>query len=365
MDTAVVTREHTTTGAARHLVHRPQPWEHTGPAAAPPAAEEFVLTGELPTGHPLLNDGPRHFHDMQAAAEMLREVGEFIGRDRFGVPAERSGIFYRVGIDVTDLAPWRVRAGAAGPGRLTTVMRVRPDKVVDGVPRALEFRTALEIDEVPCGTGSANLVFLAPMVHRNHRTHSRRAALDAVRGPGGRPHPAAGSTRMPVREPAREQVRGSAYESAHESAYEFAHDPVDAGEVGRGDPRNVLLHAPSALAHGRLSAAVHVPPHWPAGRCGGDGDGHVPALALLEALRQTSLLAVGRGHGMAAGRSTLAALQVHVRGYAEADLPMRCAAVAGRPGRDAEGRRTASLTLTLAQAGRTVLEATTTVVEDH
>lgn len=330
MDTAVIAAGPTTAGtAARHLVHRPQPWERHGRAAVPPVAEEFVLMGDLTSGHPLFDEGPGHFHDVVAAADMVREVGEFIGRTHFGVPAERTGIFYRVGVEVADIGLWRTRPGAA-PGRLTTTMGVRPDKVIDGVPRALEFRTALEIDDVPCGTGTANLVFLAPMVHRNHREHSRLAALGAAAGTGRQAPPGA---------------------------------PVDPEEVGRRDPDNVLLHDPAGPHNGRLSVGVSLPPHRL-----GDGaarDGHVPAPVLLESLRQTSLLAVGRGYGLAPGRSLLASLQVHVRGYAEADLPLRCAAVAGRPGRDAAGRRTAALTLTLTQAGRTVLEATTVVVEDH
>ncbi|RSS54428.1 hypothetical protein EF912_17230 [Streptomyces sp. WAC07061] len=330
MDTAVIAAGPTATrAAARHLVHRPQPWDRHGGAAAPPVAQEFVLLGDLTSAHPLFDDGPAHFHDVVAAADMLREVGEFIGRTHFRVPGNRTGIFYRVGIESRDIGPWRTRPGSA-PARLATTMSVRPDKVIDGVPRALEFRTALEIDDVPCGTGTANLVFLAPMVHRDHREHSRLAALSSV---AGQDRPAA------------------------------AVAPVDPEEVGRRDPANVLLHGPRGPRDGRLSVGVSVPPHWLGERAARDG--HVPAPALLESLRQTSLLAVGRGHCLEPGRSALASLQVHVRGYAEADLPLRCAAVTGRPGRDAAGRRTAPLTLTLTQAGRTVLEATTVVVEDH
>lgn len=316
----------------RHLVHRPRTWEHHGLSPVEDASEEFALAADLPRDHPLLNDGPGRFHDIQAASEMVREVGEFIGQCHFGVPANRTGIFYRFGIDVPDLAAWRTRPG---PARLTATLVVTPDKMIGGVPRALDFRTALEIDDVRCGTGSANVVFLPPVLRRSHREQSRATAFAAAGGtgrPGGTP----------------------------------AADPgtlVDPADVGRSDPANVMLHGASRPSHGRLSVGVSVPPLWPSAQ--GAGDGHVAALVLLETLRQASLLAALGTHQLAPARCALASLRVHFRGYAEPDLAMRCAAVSGVLEHDGQGRRRAPVTLTLTQAGRTVLEAVTKVVEDH
>ncbi|MGW6704448.1 AfsA-related hotdog domain-containing protein [Streptomyces sp. NPDC054956] len=313
----------------RHLVHRPRTWEHHGLSPVEDASEEFALAADLPHDHPLLNDGPGRFHDIQAASEMVREVGEFIGQCHFGVPANRTGIFYRFGIDVPDLAAWRTRPE---PARLTATLVVTPDKMIGGVPRALDFRTALEIDDVRCGTGSANVVFLPPVLRRSHREQSRATAFAAAPGPA---RPLAGD-------------RGA---------------PVDPADVGRSDPANVMLHDASRPSHGRLSVGVSVPPLWPSAQ--GAGDGHVPALVLLETLRQTSLLAALGTHQLTPARSALASLRVHFRGYAEPDLAMRCAAVSGVLEHDGQGRRRAPVTLTLTQAGRTVLEAVTKVVEDH
>ncbi|MDG4860565.1 AfsA-related hotdog domain-containing protein [Streptomyces sp. T-3] len=317
--------ELTTAGSgARRLVHRLRSWEPLGPTESPDIEEEFVLSGDLPHAHPLLSDGPGGFHDLQAATEMVREVGEFIGQTHFKVPADRAGIFYRLAIATRDISSWRT--GAAAP-RLTTTLRVRPDKVIDGVPRALEFRTALHIDDMPCGSGTANVVFLPPVVHRNHRARSRSSALSA-----------------PQQEA---QVLGP---------------PVRPEEVGRTAPGNVLVHGPAELTHGRMSVGVRIPADWPLPEQ--TAHTHVPALVQLETLRQTALLTVARAHGLATERCTLASLKVHFRGYSEADLAMRCAAVAGLCGQDGHGRRQAQVTLTLAQAGRAVLEAVTTVVED-
>jgi hypothetical protein len=319
-------------GGGRTLVHRQRSWEPFGVAGAPGGEEEFVLCGELPLTDPVLGGGGR-FHDLQAAAEMVRDTGELIGQSHFGVPAGRLGVFYRFALATRDVSAWRT---GEQPARLTCALRVRPDKVIDSVPRALELRIALEIDEVPCGGGAANVVFLPPVTHRNHRMYSRGRVL---------------ATAAAAAAPAV---------------------PVDPGEVGRGAAGAVLVHSPAVLGGGRLTVGVRAPGapepggQSPGGQAPGGQvpGGQVPALVQLETLRQTSLLAAGRVHRLVAERCTLAALKVHFRGYAEPGVAMRCAAVAGGCGRDGEGRRQAPVTLTLTQGGRAVVEAVATVVED-
>lgn len=315
-------------GAPRGLIHRQRSWEPFGLSDADADhGQEFVLTGELPTAHPLLAAGSHRFHDLQTAVDMVRETGEFIGQTHFSVPANRTAVFYRIAVATQDISAWRTAAGAGDRAPLlTSELRVRPDKVIDGVPRALRFAALLSIDDMPCGSGSADVVFLPPVVHRNHRVLSLATVLAASDG-----EPAAGR-------------------------------PADPAEVGRSHPDTVLVHGPFELTHGRLSATVRVPEGWPLPD--GSAEGHVPGLVQLEALRQTSLLAAGRMHHLATDRCTLGSLKVHFRGYAEPDLPMRCSAVVGLCARDAEGRRLSPVTLTLAQSGRAVLEAVATVVED-
>ena len=313
---------HQTATQSHHLVHRPRTWEPHGLPLPEQAGEEFVLTGPLPVIHPVLNDGPDTFHDIQAAAEALREAGEFIGRCHFGIPADHIALFYRCELDTSDIAPWRVTPGAS---QLTASMTVTPGRVIDTTPRALRFETALDIDGAPCGTVSAELLFLAPLLHRSHdapRPHDTRPSPDAR-------HP-----------------RGAA---------------VAATDVGRTQPANVLLRNPSGTSRGRLTVDVALSEdrRQPAG-----AGPHVPALTLFETIRQTSLLTAGRAWKPAPHRSMLTSLHMDYRGYAEAGRDMRCAAVSGTPSRDGQGRRTAPVTLTLTQSGRTVVEAVTTVTED-
>jgi len=317
MERAPGTGRQRSAAAVRHLVHLPRSWLHPV-AAAPDVEEEFVLAGELADGLGPFGERAGRHHDLRAAAEMVREAGEFIGHTHFGVPAARVGVFYRFDLRADDVTPWRVRSS---PAPLDLHLRVRPDKVVDGVPRVLEFAIAPRIDDVPCGSGSASVVFLAPTVHRAHRERSVAAlaaaadAAGAARGaPAGRVAPA---------------------------------------DVGRPHAGDVLLHRPATPGPGQLAVDVALPPST------------VPAHALLlEAVRQTALLTAWRAYALKPAHSTLGALRVHFRGYADPELPMRCTAVWDRLGKDADGRRLTPVTLSLIQAERAVLEATASVVED-
>ena len=324
MTSSTFDENHQSATQSHHLVHRPRTWDPQGLLLPEQPGEEFVLTGPLPPSHPVLGDGPATFHDIQAAAEALREAGEFIGHYHFGIPADHTALFYRCALDTSDIAPWRV---TPGPSQLTASMTVTPDRVIDTTPRALRLDTKVDIDGAPCGTVSAELLFLAPLLHRSPAAHNRRG------GSGG---------------PARSVPVG-------------ASTPVAPAEVGRADPSHVLLRNPSTASHGRLTVDVALSEdrRQPAG-----AGPHVPALTLFETVRQTSLLTAGRSWKPAPHRVMLTSLHMHYRGYAEADRDMRCAAVPGTPSHDGQGRRTAPVTLTLTQSGRTVLEAVTIVTED-
>ncbi|MCE3034460.1 AfsA-related hotdog domain-containing protein [Streptomyces sp. CMSTAAHL-2] len=316
-------------GTARHLIHCPLSWGNC--LDTPGLGEEhFVLADRLPRDHPLFNDGPAHFHDMQVVTESVREIGEFVGHRYFGVPTERTGLFYRYDLRLTDLAPWRARPG--GGSRLSTRLRAVPTHVVNGIPRGVEFHTEVSIDGTPCAVGSASLVFLTPALYRNQLAFAQpgRTAPEE--------HGRAAVTVPPT--------------AAHR---------VPAAEVGRADAGNVLVSDPERLPSGRLSTWVrtqHVAPVF-TGR-----EGRLAGLHVLEALRQSALLSAGRRHGLASARCTLAASRVHFRGSADAGPPLRCVAVAGEVEPDPDGRARVPVTLTLTQGRKAVAEATAVVVQD-
>ncbi|MCZ4095971.1 hypothetical protein G3I60_12115 [Streptomyces sp. SID13666] len=315
----------------RHLIHCPPSWDHYLLDAPSVGEEHFVLAGELPRAHPLFNDGPGHFHDAQIVTETIREIGEFVGHRYFGVPQDRPGLFFGFNLHLTELRAWRTdwaNATDSGTARMTTGITAKPANAMNGVPRGLDFQIDVKINDMPCCTGTAGLVFLMPQLHRNHLAHNRqalRAAPELDDAPDG------------------------------------ALRPVDPAEVGRSAVSNVVVSEPSESSRGRLTTWVLTdnpnPVFAPEG-------GHLSGTHLLESLRQTSLLAAGRAFGLAPARSTPTSSEVHFRSYAEPELPLRCTAVPGALGRDEYGRPAVPVTLTVTQRRRAVAEARTTVVQD-
>lgn len=330
--TAAVARE-ASAEIAHHLIHRPSPRAYFALDAPSPGEEHFTLVGETPVAHPLFNDGPGHFHDLQIATGTVRDVGELVGHRYFGVPEDRPGLFYRFALDLTDLSAWRTDPAGSRPVIMETRIRARPANVVAEVPRGLDFHLDVRIDGRSCATGSAGMVFLMPKLYRKHVAHAReamRAVPELGDAPDGPPRPA------------------------------------DAGEVSRHAEGNVVISEPTDASRGRISTWVLSAPVSPVFDDADEGPrGQFSGLHLLEALRQSSLLTAGRTHGLEPDRSTLGACQVHFRGQAARDLPLRCVAVAGPLGRDAEGRPTVPVTLTLTQQRWAVAEARTTVVQDY
>ncbi|MFE0463354.1 AfsA-related hotdog domain-containing protein [Kitasatospora sp. NPDC058965] len=313
--------------AIRHLVHQSPDWDRYLLETPSTGEERFTLAGRMPDHHPLFNDGPGTFHDLQVVAELIGELGEFVGQRYFGIAAARTGLCYRFDLAVTELDHWRVEPAG---NRLTTRLRVLPVHEFGGAPRSLAFHYELEMDGAPCCTGSADIVFLTPVLSRSYSRLSRGRALALLQ-------------QQDAEDPPR-----------------LSTEPVAPLLVGRGKPANVLVAEPALLTGPRLVTQVLVPESHPAF----PEQQHTPGLLLLEAVRQAALLAAGQVRGLDPERSTLAGVRMHHRGYAEPDLPLRCSVLPGVLERDTAGRPVVPLTLTLTQHGRTVAQAGATVVQD-
>ncbi|MEV6110310.1 AfsA-related hotdog domain-containing protein [Streptomyces sp. NPDC051940] len=313
-----------------HLIHRAPVGDRYFLQAPSLGEENFSLAAELPVDHPLFNDNSGVFHDMLVATETIREVGEFIGHRYFSIPEDRPGLFYQFTLTVTDASAWRADpVRDADPVPLTSHIRARPANVVNDVPRGLDFQLDVSVADARCAEGTARLVFLNSNVHRKHVEHTRRATLSTPELDDSPDGPLV---------------------------------PVDPAETGRRSARNVVISEPMRAAQGWLTSWLlteNVDPVFDT------ASGQLTALHLLEALRQSSLVAAGRAHGLRAESSTLGSIQVHFRGQAELDLPLRCVAVAGPLGHDAEGRSSVPVTLTVTQRRRSVAEARTVVIQDH
>ncbi len=322
--------------AARHLIHCPPSWDRYLLEAPGSSEEHFVLAGDLPAAHPLFNDGSGHLHDPQLLTDTVREIGEFVGHQYFGVPQDRPGLFHRFGLDLTGTAPWRTRPGPSpspgpGPGphraRLLTRLAVRPVHGMAGVPRGLEFRLETAIDDVVCATGSAGLVFLMPALHRNHVAQSRRALRTAP---------------------------------TERTSYEEHSWPVSPAEVGRRSEANVVVREDLAAAAGPGRLATWIVPRPDEPVFAGPGGGGLSGLLLLEGLRQSALLTAARSGLVDVDRAVLGSFDVRLTGYAAEDLPLRCTVVAEPVARGRE----LEAALTVTQNGRPVADARARVVQD-
>ncbi|MEU3961708.1 AfsA-related hotdog domain-containing protein [Streptomyces buecherae] len=312
-------------GATSHLIHRPRSSEHYLLDAPCTGEEHLVLVCRTPLGHPLFNDGPGHFHDTQGAAGMAREVGEFIGHQFFGLPAEQHAVQARLRLRITHLAAWRARPEQAD---LTVRVRARPT----GVPRGVEMRSELSPHDVECATGTASLAFLPPDPPLQYAPPLRPAVPSPEEREGGDAHGA----------PQR---------------------PAAAAEVGRGSPANVVVSEPAEAApYGRFVTQLLASTYHRV--FAAEGGGHLSGMLLLEAMRQTALLGAGRTYGLAPSRATMATSRVLFRARAEPGLPLTRTAVPGPLGRDARQRPSVPVTVTLTQYGRRVAEATSTVLQD-
>ncbi|MFJ7906053.1 AfsA-related hotdog domain-containing protein [Kitasatospora sp. NPDC096204] len=300
----------------RHLVHCPPSWDHYLLAAPATGEDRFLLTGDMPGDHPLFNDGPGQFHDPLVVAEALQETGEFIGRQYFGIAADRPGLYQRFGLRLTDLAAWRT---GPDPARMTVELWAAPTGAASGAPSGLDLRLDVSLDDVPCATGAAALAF-------------------APAGRGGPGWPLRAAWPAPA-------VR-----------------PVTPAEVGRLDPANVVVAEPTPAPSGRLSTWVLPSRQNPA--LGAAAGGRLSGTLLLEAVRQCAVLTAGRAVGLVPERSVPAGCEIRFHGRPRSASPVRCAAVPGALDRDAAGRPAVPVTVTLVQDRVTVGEARTLVVQD-
>lgn len=291
--------------------------------SVPAAGEQhFVLRDDMPVGHPLFNDTPNP-HDPLMFVELIRRAGLHVGHRNFGVPAERPALFYRFALRLSDPAVWQECAEGA---RLALEMRAEPTRTVAGVPRSLRLGGTLRLDGAEGCSGSAELVFVTPTVARNHRATSRLAALARTPADGGP---------RPGRRPAAPSL------------------------VGRCTPDSVVVSQPVRQG-ATLTTTVLVDPSHPVFFT--EATDSVPGLLLVEALRQSALLAVA-SDGAAPCPTALNRLSVHLRGHAELDLPLLCTARTEPGGIDGTGRRLTRTLLTLRQAGRITAQAEAVTAE--
>ncbi len=294
---------------AFHLVHRSPSWDNLAVDTPSRGDERFTVSGELPSGRGPAGPHDGYFHDWQFLTELVRETGSFVGYQHFGVASYLPAQFSVFELELHDPAAWRADDDRTS---VTVDLRVRPSQVLDGAPHRLLLDCAVLLNARPCARVRAALGFLVPMP-----VHTPDPAGPAV--------------------------------------------AVRPGDVGRVSAESVLLGTPMLSSHGRLVSPVLIPGELPG--LGAPPGRPVPDLALVEVVRQASLLCARLSCGLRPRLSTTTSLAVRRRGSAVAGAPLHCTAVPGTLGVDAQGHPCVPVTLTVHQGSRAVLEATSEVYQ--
>jgi len=302
--------------ATRHLIHRPKSTVHFLLDSRCTQEERFALAGDMPSDHPLFNDGLGQVHDPLMFVEIARHVGAFIGRRYFRVPLDRDCRFNSIEFALTTPAAWRVGESHA---HMAMDIYAAPAPTINGI-QGLRLRGMMEIDGIAGCTGHADLSFLTPDVHRHRRTASR---------------PWAGARDLG-----------------------YGRTPADPQTVGRRDARNVVVSAPvgtdDALSTQLLVDSQH-PLFFP------ESSEVVPAILLVEAIRQTSMLTASRTRGFSALHTCVTHASVHFPGNAALDAPLTCTAEAHPIAGSSEENSSARIRLKIDQLDRVVAEAEVTL----
>jgi len=304
----------------RQLVHRAAVAETFPTDATRTGDDRYLIAAQLPRTHSLYNDGPTQYHDLLLLSEVVRQAGTLVSHRFYDVPVGAIFPLRRAQIEISDLD---ALATTNVPGELVIDMTMSELKRLSGALTGTTMNARLVIDGRPVGTASGSGHFVQ---------ESSYAALRRNRPPAGEP-----AALSPVR-------------------------PAQADRVGRGDLRNVVV------------GELRRDPDGPGRSCAVLADtshpsffdhpqDHLPGMLLLEAYRQTALLAVADACAWAPQSLLVIACDAAFLRFAELDLQARCTAIVGSPVLPRHGAAWVPVTLTLTQRGATLSEATVLVAD--
>ncbi|WP_431679611.1 ScbA/BarX family gamma-butyrolactone biosynthesis protein [Kitasatospora sp. KL5] len=293
---------------SRKLVHKAAVSEVFLTDSARAAADSYLLAAQWPRDHAVFQPGPGGTADSMVIIETVRQATMFTFHEYYGIPLELPFVARSFDFQLTDCQA--ARATAAAPQEVTLDLAVDMQAGCR-VGRRMPFRTHTVVHAGagrPCARVTIGGEILAPALYQRLRG-ARPAGTDLPRGTAGRP----------------------------------AATPA---QVGRRRPDDVVLLAaePGDGARWRLRVDQDHPTFFD------HGSDHVQAVLLLEAIRQSGLLADAPHDG--ASNEVLTGLRVEFHAYGEFGAPILLDA---QPSGGAPGSRT--VRATAAQAGRTIAEA--------
>jgi len=271
-------------GVSRELVHKAAVEQVLVTDFVELGELEFASAGQAPRAHAYFNDAIAPHYDALMMLESGRQA--FVTAAHAMVDVPRASQFTFVGVDLQVERLDALRLGAE-PASLVWCARLIGPRILRGEPVGAGAVGELLIDGVRCAAITGVGVFMSERMYRILRRRPHGLPDEAPVGTGARLSPAA---------------------------------------VGRRDPANVVIgeleHRDGALHTGVVVDRSHT-------TFFDHPLDHVPAMLLVEALRQTAVVAVAQTHGLRPEALHLSRVDVKYHRYAELDGRIGCAATAG------------------------------------
>lgn len=273
----------------RRLVHRDAVHEVLLTDVVELEEDHYAVGCQLSRSHPLFGDRRGDHHDTLMLMEAGRQATVVIAHEFCGVSREWAFIANRMKAEVGDPAPLLDGDAMA---EATIEMRTSDKRHrEDGLLTAMRFDVAVSISERHVADMGGGLMFMPATDYRSLRGHVR--AGKRLGGPSP-PRP----------------------------------EPLPAAAVGRFNPRNVVIGpAGERSANGERRFEMVVDRGHPS--LFDHPLDHVPAIFLLEALRQSAVATAAEEAGLAPEQALPVSCAARFDDFAELELPVECVATVG------------------------------------
>ena len=305
----------------RRLVHRASIAETFLTDAAEVGQDRFLVAAQLPRSHSMYNDGTGRYHDLLLLAEVVRQAGTLLSHRFYGVPEGSVFPLRRAQIEITELDA-TARSDAAS--ETVADVRISDHERQAGQLSSMSLNADLIIDGQRAGSASGAMHFVS------------RSSYDTLR----RDRPPSDSDASPA-----------------------AVARAEARRVGRCDARNVVVGELQRAGQAGHSCRVVADTRHPS--FFDHPQDHLPGMLLLEAFRQTALLAVADACAWAPDSLVVVACDAKFARYAELDLEANCSASVGEPRLPRRGEPWVPVSLRVTQQGATLCDAVVRVADAH
>jgi hypothetical protein len=252
--------------------------------------DRFECAGQLPRSHAFFNDGPAGWHDPLLVLEAARQAGLLISHRYLDVPLGYQFLVTKIYVTVEDHDACRRRSE---PSETVFDISVPKRHHREDVLTGIDIDQRISIDGAPSHTAGGGFMFLTPEQY----------------------------------ELLREQVRVA--RNLETDSTTSAPQAADPAEVGRADPRNVVISSPAPAEAGEgFAGAVVVDPTHPS--LFDHPLDHVPGTVLLETYRQAATASASLAHGLDPSDLCIAECRARFGAFAEHELPIRWDCRVGR-----------------------------------